>query len=93
MQEALAHLCGQNINQIQHTRYACYARHDSQGEPLAPPMHPELRHHVNHLDYMLYETHKELDNARAHANHQHLARAEKDSTFAILVREHKSLRC
>ena len=73
MQEALARLCGQSVNQIKGTRFAYFARHDSAGEPLAPPMHPELRHHVDHLDFMLHETHKELDNARAYANHRHSA--------------------
>jgi hypothetical protein len=92
MQEALARLCGQHVNQIKGTRFFYYARHDSQGMPLTPPMHPELRHHVDHLDYMLTETRKELDNARAYANHRHLIQAEKDSTFTILVRERKSLR-
>ena len=92
MQEALARLCGQSVNQIQGTRFAYFARHDSEGEPLAPPLHPELRHHIDHLDFMLHETQKELDNARAYANHSHRAQTEKDHTFTILVRERKRLR-
>ncbi|KAK1699200.1 hypothetical protein QYE76_015897 [Lolium multiflorum] len=37
--------------------------------------HPELKYHVEHLDFMLHETRKELDNSR---------RAKKDSTIARL---------
>ena len=65
MQEALARLCGQNVNQIKNTRFFYYPRHDSMGKPLTMPPHPELNHHVAHLDFMLHKTRKELDNARA----------------------------
>ena len=65
MQEALARLCGQNVDQIKNTRFFYYPRHDSMGRPLTMPPHPELNHHAAHLDFMLYETRKELDNARA----------------------------
>ena len=40
MQEALARLCGQNVNQIKGTRFFHYARHDSMGEPMDVPSHP-----------------------------------------------------
>ncbi|KAK1680751.1 hypothetical protein QYE76_041599 [Lolium multiflorum] len=33
--------------------------------------HPELKHHVEHLDYMLHETQKEQDNSRVYANQTH----------------------
>ena len=65
MQEALARLCGQNVNQIKNTRFFYYPRHDYMGRPLSMPPHPELNHHAAHLDFMLYKTRKELDNARA----------------------------
>ena len=68
MQEALARLCGQHVNQIRGTRFYHYARHDLMGEPLAVPGHAEMRHHAEHLDFMLHEVRKELDNSRAHAN-------------------------
>lgn len=42
MQEALARLCGKNINQIIRTRFSHYARRDSMGMPLEMPGHPEL---------------------------------------------------
>ena len=42
MHEALARLCGQNVNLIQGTRFAHYARRDSMGMPLEMPSHPVL---------------------------------------------------
>ena len=65
MQEALARLCGQNVNKIKNTRFFYYPRHDYMGRPLSMPPHPELNHHAAYLDFMLYKTRKELDNARA----------------------------
>jgi hypothetical protein len=62
MQEALARLCGQNVNKIKNTRYP---RHDPMGRPITMPPHPEMNHYVAYLDFMLYKTRKELDNARA----------------------------
>ncbi|KAK1647782.1 hypothetical protein QYE76_065587 [Lolium multiflorum] len=44
--------------------------------------HPELRHHVEHLDFMLHETQKELDNARPQVTPPQ--RAKKDATIARL---------
>jgi len=38
------------------------------GEPMDMSPHPELKYYIEHLDFMLRETRKELDNARAHAN-------------------------
>src|SRR4051812_35033226 len=55
MQEALARLCGQNINKIIGTLFAHYARSDSNGQPLDLLDHPDLRHHVDHLAFMLCE--------------------------------------
>ena len=92
MQEALARLCGQNVNRIQDIRFCHYARHDSMGEPMAVPSHPHLRHHAEHLDFMLYETRKELDNSRAYANQKHIEHAQMKSTITILAKERKSLR-
>ena len=65
MQEALARLCGQNVNKIENTRFFYYPRHDYMGRPLSMPPHPELNEHGAHLDFMLYKARKELDNARA----------------------------
>ena len=79
MQEALARLCGQNVNKIKNTRFFHYARHDSMGEPMDVPSHPKLKHHAEHLDFMLHETRKELDNSRAHVNQMYLDHAKKDS--------------
>jgi flagellar motility protein MotE (MotC chaperone) len=92
MQEALARLCGQNVQQIQNLRFVHYARHDEEGKPMELHAHKELRHHVDHLDYMLYETRKELDNARNHANAKYIVEKEMSSTITILAQERKTLR-
>ena len=92
MQEALARLCGQNVNQMKGTCFCHYARHDSMGEPMDLPSHPELKHHAEHLDFMLHETRKELDNSRAYSNSTHLERAKMTDTINILAKERKALR-
>src|SRR4051812_23996104 len=91
MQEGLTRLCGQNVNQIKETRFFHYARHDSMGEPLDGPPHPELKHHVEYLDFTLHETRKELDNSRAYANQTHLVQSKHTDTIKILAKERKSL--
>ena len=58
MHEALARLCGQNINLIQGTRFAHYARRDSMGMPLEMPGHPELKRQVENLDFLLHDRQK-----------------------------------
>src|SRR3954469_15218972 len=92
MQEALARLCGQSINQIKGTRFEFYARRDAMGHPLEVPYHPELKHQVDHLSFMLYDRQKDLDNARSYANHNHAIAVMKDQTIAILAKEHKTFR-
>ena len=62
------------------------------GEPMDLPSHPELKHHAEHLDFMLHETRKELDNSRAHANQTYLERAKMTDTINILAKERKALR-
>ena len=84
LQEALARLCEQNVNKIKNTRFFYYPRHDSMGRPLTVPPHPELKHHAEHLDFMLHETRKELDNSRAHVNQMYHDHAKKDSIIARL---------
>ena len=65
MQEAISRLCGQNVNKLQNTRFIYYPGHDPMGRPIIMPPHPEMNHYVAYLDYMLYKTRKELDNALA----------------------------
>ena len=62
------------------------------GMPLEMPGHPELKHQVDNLDFMLYDRHMELDNARAYANHNKAIAIRKDQTLAILAKECQSLR-
>ncbi|KAK1580458.1 hypothetical protein QYE76_027146 [Lolium multiflorum] len=54
LQEALARLYGQNSVAIQGERFAHFARHTSLGLPINLPFHPVMRHHVDHLDFMLW---------------------------------------
>src|SRR4051812_44881247 len=92
MQESLARLCGQSINQIKGTRFEYCARRDAMVQPLEVRGHPELKHHVDHLSFMMYDRKKELDNDRAYANHNYAIVVKKDQTLAILVKEHKTFR-
>ncbi|KAK1697844.1 hypothetical protein QYE76_014541 [Lolium multiflorum] len=92
LQEALARLCGQNVTQIQGTRFAHLARHDSIGGPMDLSPHPELKYHVEHLDFMLHETRKELDNSRVYANQTHLHMSQQTETIKMLAKDRKSLR-
>jgi predicted nuclease with TOPRIM domain len=54
--------------------------------------HPELKYHVEHLDFMLHETRKELDNSRVYANHTHLHMSQQTETIKMLAKDRKSLR-
>src|SRR3954471_21003869 len=92
MQEALSHLCGQSINQIKGTRFELYPRCDVMGQPLEAPYHPELKSQLDHLSFMMYDRQKELDNARAYANHKYAIAKKKDQTITMLVKDHKSRR-
>ncbi|KAK1653350.1 hypothetical protein QYE76_071155 [Lolium multiflorum] len=91
LQEALARLCGQNVTQIEGTRFTHLARHDSIGGPMDLPSHPELKHHVEHLDYMLHETQKELENSRVYANQTHLHLSQQTDAIKMLAKDRKSL--
>ena len=91
MHEALARLCGKNINLIEGTPFAHFAWRDSMGMPLEMPSHPELKRQVENLDFLLYDRQKELDNARAYFNHKLAIAAKKDTTLAMLVKDRQSL--
>ena len=92
MHEVLACLCRQNINLFQGTRFAHYARRDSMGMPLDMPSHPEMKCQEENLDFLLYDRQKELDNARAYANHNLAIAAQKAQTFALLLKDRQLLR-
>ncbi|KAK1679465.1 hypothetical protein QYE76_040313 [Lolium multiflorum] len=62
------------------------------GVPMALQSHPQLRHHAEHLDYMLYNTQKELDNFRAYANRTHLARVTHGDAIKQLSKDRNKLR-
>ncbi|KAK1604366.1 hypothetical protein QYE76_028039 [Lolium multiflorum] len=92
LQEALARLCGQNSVAIEGERFAHFARHSSLGLPLSLPYHPVLRHHVDHLDFMLFETRAELDNSRSVANHTQNQLNQYAETIKVLAKERRTLR-
>ncbi|KAK1602721.1 hypothetical protein QYE76_008202 [Lolium multiflorum] len=92
LQESLARLCGQNSVAIEGERFAHFARHSSVGLPLSLPYHPVLRHHVDHLDYMLFETRSALDNSRAAANHTQQQLNQYAETIKVIAKERRTLR-
>ncbi|KAK1680422.1 hypothetical protein QYE76_041270 [Lolium multiflorum] len=92
LQEALARLYGHHVTELQGTRFVNFARHDTIVGPMALSSHPVLKHHVEHLDFMLHKTQKELDNARVYANQTHLALAQHADAIRMLAKDRKSLR-
>src|SRR3954466_5607283 len=90
MQEALARLCGQSINQIKGTHFEFYPRRDAMGQPLEAPYHHELKTQLDHLSFMMYDHQKELDNARSYTNHKYAITKKKDQTLTMLVMDRKS---
>ncbi|KAK1681302.1 hypothetical protein QYE76_042150 [Lolium multiflorum] len=92
LQEALARLCGQNMVRLLASRFAHLVRRDAMGVPMALQSHPQLRHHAEHLDYMLYNTQKELDNFRAYANRTHLALVTHGDAIKQLSKDRNKLR-
>ncbi|KAK1570146.1 hypothetical protein QYE76_027235 [Lolium multiflorum] len=91
LQEGLARVCGQNIAALQGTRFAHFARHDTMGEPMALSSHPVLKHHVEHLDFMLHETRKDLELTRVHAHRAQMALAHHADAIRLLAQDRRSL--
>jgi hypothetical protein len=92
LQEALARLCGQNVVRLLASRFAHLVRRDASGAPMTLQSHPELRHHAEHLDFMLYHTQQDLDNARVYANQTHIALATHGDAIKMLSRDRNKLR-
>ncbi|KAK1679805.1 hypothetical protein QYE76_040653 [Lolium multiflorum] len=92
LQEGLARVCGQNIAALQGTRFAHFARHDTMGEPMALSSHPVLKHHVEHLDFMLHETRKDLELTRVHAHRAQMALAHHADSIRLLAKDRRSFR-
>ncbi|KAK1679268.1 hypothetical protein QYE76_040116 [Lolium multiflorum] len=87
LQEGLARVCGQNIAALRGSRFAHFARHDTMGEPMALSSHPVLKIHVQHLDFMLHETRKDLELTRRAKNVATITRLrEKIRTLEVTVR-------
>ncbi|KAK1616959.1 hypothetical protein QYE76_022476 [Lolium multiflorum] len=92
LQEGLARVCGQNIAALRGSRFAYFARHDTMGEPMALSSHPVLKIHVQHLDFMLHETRKDLELTRVHAHRAQMALAHHADAIRMLAKDRKSLR-
>jgi chromosome segregation ATPase len=56
------------------------------------PLHPQLRHHVDHLDFMLYQTQRDLDASRAYANQTHAHIIEQGEAIKLLNNDRRNLR-
>ncbi|KAK1647427.1 hypothetical protein QYE76_065232 [Lolium multiflorum] len=85
-------VCGQNITALQGSRFAHFARHDTMGEPMALSSHPVLKIHVEHLDFMLHETRKDLELTRVHAHRAQMALAHHADAIRLLAKDRRSLR-
>ncbi|KAK1627123.1 hypothetical protein QYE76_001438 [Lolium multiflorum] len=92
LQEGLARVCGQNIAALQGSRFAHFARHDTMGEPMALSSHPVLKIHVQHLDFMLHETRKDLELTRVHSHRAQMALAHHADAIRLLAKDRRSLR-
>jgi hypothetical protein len=93
IQEMLACLCGHHVEEIKGFCFQLYAQRDDTGRPMEmPPLHHELRHHVDHLDFMMYSILQEADRARAKANLDHFALLQARGTIKLLAKERRHLR-
>src|SRR4051812_40246055 len=89
MQEALARLCVQSINQIKGTRFEFCPSRDSMGQPLEAPYHHELKTQLDHLSFMMYDRQQELDNCRDYSNHKSAIINTKDQTMLAKDRKYR----
>ncbi|KAK1564123.1 hypothetical protein QYE76_037628 [Lolium multiflorum] len=62
------------------------------GEPMALSSHPVLKIHVQHLDFMLHETRKELELTRVHNHRAQMTLAHHAEAIRMLAKDRKSLR-
>ncbi|KAK1609701.1 hypothetical protein QYE76_033374 [Lolium multiflorum] len=92
LQEGLARVCGQHIAALRGSRFAYFARHDTMGEPMALSSHPVLKIHVQHLDFMLHETRKELELTRVHNHRAQMTVAHHAEAIRMLAKDRKLLR-
>ncbi|KAK1664258.1 hypothetical protein QYE76_052417 [Lolium multiflorum] len=75
-----------------HSGNAHFARHDTMGEPMALSLHPVLKIHVQHLDFMLHETRKDLELTRVHSHRAQMALAHHADAIRLLAKDRRSLR-
>ncbi|KAK1686622.1 hypothetical protein QYE76_047470 [Lolium multiflorum] len=92
LQEGLARLCGMSGEALKHPRFSHLARRNSAGEPMDMSSHPELKHHVEHLDFMLYHMQQDLDHSREYANQTHACIIEQGDAIKMLANDCRTLR-
>ncbi|KAK1698430.1 hypothetical protein QYE76_015127 [Lolium multiflorum] len=92
LQEGLARLCGMSGEALKHPRFSHLARRNSAGEPMDMSSHPELKHHVEHLDFILYHTQQDLDHSREYANQTHARIIEQGDAIKMLANDRRTLR-
>ncbi|KAK1668420.1 hypothetical protein QYE76_056579 [Lolium multiflorum] len=92
LQEGLARLCGMSGEALKHPRFSHLARRNSAGEPMDMSSHPQLKHHVEHLDFMLYHTQQDLDHSREYANQTHARIIEQGDCIKMLAKDRRTLR-
>ncbi|KAK1630825.1 hypothetical protein QYE76_005140 [Lolium multiflorum] len=88
LQEGLARLCGMSGEALKHPRFSRGVTR----EPMDMPSHPELKHHVEHLDFMLYHTQQDLDHSREYANQTHARIIEQGDAIKMLANDRRTLR-
>ena len=54
--------------------------------------HPQLKHHVEHLDFPLYHTQQDLDHSREYANQTHARIIEQGGCIKMLAKDRRTLR-
>src|SRR4051812_20542041 len=81
-----------SINQIKGTRFEFFPSCDANGQPLEAPYYHELKTQLDHLSFMMYDRHQELDNCRDYSNHKSAIIKTKDQTIAMLAKDRKSRR-
>ncbi|KAK1628189.1 hypothetical protein QYE76_002504 [Lolium multiflorum] len=81
-----------DIAALRGSRFAYFARHDTMGEPMAPSSHPVLMIHVQHLDFMLHETRKDLERTRVHNHRAQMTVAHHAEAIRMLAKDRKILR-
>src|SRR6266567_6940912 len=64
MQLAMSRLVDHHKSDLVGTRFEHYGMRSAEGYPIPSPYHPQLRRHLQHLEYLVHHTQEEMDRAR-----------------------------